>query len=138
VAFVASAGHTVRLTAPKLATPYRMTGKRGKNDAADAATISEAMQRPNMRFVPVKSEEQQSRLMVHRARQGLVTERTAWINRICGLLSEFGIVLPLKAEVVRQGAAVGRALHHGRHAGQGLGQPQEHATQGWVGRGPAA
>jgi transposase len=97
-------GHTVRLMAPKLVTPYRMTGKRGKNDAADAAAICEAMQRPNMRFVPVKTVEQQSRLMVHRARQGFVTARTACINRIRGLLSEFGIVLPLKAEVVRQQA----------------------------------
>ena len=75
-------GHTVRLMAPKLVTPYRMTGKRGKNDAADAAAICEAMQRPNMRFVPVKTEDQQARLMVHRARQGFVTERTACINRI--------------------------------------------------------
>jgi len=97
-------GHTVRLMAPKLVTPYRMTGKRGKNDAADAAAICEAVQRANMRFVPVKSEEQQSRLMVHRARQGFVAARTACINRIRGLLSEFGIVLPLKAEVVRREA----------------------------------
>ena len=97
-------GHTVRLMAPKLVTPYRMSGKRGKNDAADAAAVTEAMQRPNMRFVPVKTEEQQSRLMVHRARQGFVTERTACINRIRGLLSEFGIVLPLRAEVVRREA----------------------------------
>ena len=97
-------GHTVRLMAPKLVTPCRMTGKRGKNDAADAAAICEAMQRPNMRFVPIKTEDQQARLMVHRARQGFVTERTACINRIRGLLSEFGIVLPLKAEVVRQEA----------------------------------
>jgi transposase len=94
-------GHTVRLMAPKLVTPYRMSGKRGKTDAADAAAICEAVQRPNMRFVPVKTEEQQSRLMVHRARQGFVVARTACINRIRGLLSEFGIVLPLKAEVVR-------------------------------------
>ena len=94
-------GHTVRLMAPKLVTPYRMSGKRGKNDAADAAAICEAVQRPNMRFVPVKSEEQQSRLMVHRARQGFVAARTACINRIRGLLSELGHVLPLKAEVVR-------------------------------------
>jgi len=65
-------GHGVRLMAPKLVTPYRMSGKRGKNDAADAAAICEAVQRPNMRFVPVKSEDQQSRLMVHRARQGYV------------------------------------------------------------------
>ena len=97
-------GHTVRLIAPKLVTPYRMSGKRGKNDAADAAAICEAVQRPNMRFVPIKSEEQQSRLMVHRARQGFVEQRTATLNRIRGLLSEFGIVLPLKAEVVRRQA----------------------------------
>ena len=70
-------GHTVRLMAPKLVTPYRMSGKRGKNDAADAAAICEAVQRPTMRFVPIKTEDQQARLMVHRARQGFVTERTA-------------------------------------------------------------
>ena len=97
-------GHTVRLMAPKLVTPYRMSGKRGKYDAAEAAAICEAMQRPNMRFVPIKTEDQQARLMVHRARQGFVTERTACVNRIRGLLSEFGIVLPVKAEVVRREA----------------------------------
>ena len=97
-------GHTVKLMAPKLVTPYRMSGKRGKNDAADAAAICEAVQRPTMRFVPVKSQEQQSRLMVHRARQGYVAARTACINRIRGLLAEFGIVLPQKAEVVRREA----------------------------------
>jgi transposase len=97
-------GHSVRLMAPKLVTPYRMSGKRGKNDAADAAAICEAVQRPNMRFVPVKSADQQSRLMVHRARQGYVAARTACLNRIRGLLSEFGHVLPLKAEVVRTSA----------------------------------
>lgn len=97
-------GHTVRLMAPKLVAPYRMSGKLGKNDAADAAAICEAVQRPNMRFVPIKNEEQQSRLMVHRARQGFVQARTATLNRIRGLLSEFGIVLPLKAEVVRREA----------------------------------
>lgn len=97
-------GHTVRLIAPKLVSPYRMSGKRGKNDAADAAAICEAVSRPNMRFVPVKTVEQQSRLMVHRAREGYVQQRTATLNRIRGLLSEFGIVLPLKAEVVRREA----------------------------------
>jgi transposase len=100
----AAHGHRVKLMAPKLVTPYRMSGKRGKNDAADAAAICEAVQRPNMRFVPVKTEEQQSRLMVHRARQGYVAARTACINRIRGLMSEFGIVLPQKAEVVRREA----------------------------------
>ena len=54
-----------------------MSGVRGKNDAADAAAICEAVQRPNMRFVPPKSLEQQSQLMVHRARQGYVQARTA-------------------------------------------------------------
>ena len=97
-------GHTVRLIAPKFVTPYRMSGKRGKNDAADAAAICEAVQRPHMRFVPIKSLEQQSRLMVHRARQGFVEQRTAMLNRIRGLLSEFGIVLPLKAVTVRRRA----------------------------------
>ncbi len=83
----AAHGHTVRLMAPKFVTPYRMSGKRGKNDAADAAAICEAVQRPNMRFVPVKTEEQQARLMVHRARQGFVEQRTATLNRIRGLLT---------------------------------------------------
>jgi transposase len=91
--------------APKFVTPYRMSGKRGKTDAADAAAICEAMQRSNMRFVPVKTVEQQSRLMVHRTRQGFVEARTAVINRIRGLLGEFGIVLPQKAQVVRIEAA---------------------------------
>jgi transposase len=94
-------GHTVKLMAPKFVAPYRLSGKKGKNDAADAAAICEALQRPNMRFVPVKSVEQQGRLMVHRARQGFVEQRTATLNRIRGLLSEVGIVLPLKAATVR-------------------------------------
>lgn len=97
-------GHTVRMMAPKFVVPYRMSGKRGKNDAADAAAICEAVTRPNMRFVPVKSIEQQSRLFVHRARQGYVEQRTAQINRIRGLLSELGIVLPLKAATIRREA----------------------------------
>ena len=99
-------GHTVRLIAPKFVAPYRMSGVRGKNDAADAAAICEAVQRPAMRFVPPKSLEQQSQLMVHRARQGYVESRTACINRIRGLLSEFGQVLPLKADTVRRQAGL--------------------------------
>ena len=101
----AQCGHTVKLIAPKLVAPYRMSGKRGKNDAADAAAICEAVQRPNMRFVPIKTADQQSRLMVHRARQSFVVERTAMINRIRGLLAEFGVVLAQKAEVIRREAA---------------------------------
>jgi transposase len=97
-------GHTVRLIAPKFVVPYRLSGKRGKNDAADAAAICEAVTRPNMRFVPGKSVQQQCELLVHRARQGFVQQRTATLNRIRGLLSELGIVLPLKAATVRREA----------------------------------
>jgi transposase len=97
-------GHTVRLIAPKFVTPYRLSGRRGKNDAADAAAICEAVQRPHMRFVPIKSVQQQGQLAVHRARQGFVEQRTGTFNRIRGLLSEFGIVLPLKAATVRREA----------------------------------
>ena len=97
-------GHTVRLMAPKFVAPYRLSGKKGKNDAADAAAICETVTRPSMRFVPPKSLQQQSELMVHRARQGFVQQRTATINRIRGLLSEFGVVLPLKAATVRREA----------------------------------
>jgi transposase len=97
-------GHTVKLMAPKFVAPYRLSGKKGKNDAADAAAICEAVTRPSMRFVPPKSVQQQSELMVHRARQGFVAQRTATINRIRGLLSEFGVVLPLKAATVRREA----------------------------------
>ena len=100
----AARGHTVRLMAPKFVVPYRLSGKRGKNDKADAAAICEAVTRPAMRFVPPKSVEQQSQLLVHRARQGFVVQRTATINRIRGLLSEFGVVLPLKATTVRREA----------------------------------
>jgi transposase len=97
-------GHTVKLIAPKFVIPYRLSGKRGKNDAADAAAICEAAQRPSMRFVPAKSLKQQGQLCLHRVRQGFIEQRTALINRIRGLLSEFGIVLPLKAATVRREA----------------------------------
>jgi transposase len=98
---------TLRLTnerAPKFVALYRLSAKRGKNDAADAAAICEAVTRPSMRFVPPKSLQQQAELMVHRARQGFVQQRTATISRIRSLLSEFGIVLPLKAATVRREA----------------------------------
>src|SRR5659263_206625 len=75
-------GHSVRLMAAKFVAPYRMSGKCGKNDANDAAAICEAVARPNMRFVPVKSIDQQAEQFVHRARQGYIQERTALINRI--------------------------------------------------------
>jgi transposase len=97
-------GHTPRLMAPKFVTPYRMQGKRGKNDANDAAAICEAVTRPNMRFVPIKSVDAQAILTLHRVRHGFVEERTAVINRIRGLMSEFGVILPQRAEVIRKQA----------------------------------
>jgi transposase len=82
-------GHTPKLIAPQFVKPYV---KSNKNDAADAEAICEAVGRPNMRFVPIKTLEQQAVLMLHRARQGFVTERTAQVNQIRGLLTEFGVV----------------------------------------------
>jgi len=84
-------GHTVKLMAAQFVIPYR---KRGKNDANDAEAICEAVSRPNMHFVAIKSEEQQSVLMVHRARTLVVANRTGQVNQIRGLLGEFGIVVP--------------------------------------------
>lgn len=84
-------GHEARLISPQFVKPYL---KGNKNDANDAEAICEALGRPNMRFVPVKTAEQQDILLVHRVRQGLVTERTALVNRLRGLLGEYGIVLP--------------------------------------------
>lgn len=84
-------GHTIRLMAPQFVKPYVKTNK---NDIADAEAICEAVSRPNMRYVSVKTVEQQAILSVHRARQGFVKARTAQSNQIRGLLSEFGIVIP--------------------------------------------
>lgn len=82
-------GHDGRLMAGQFVRPYR---KSGKNDANDAEAICEAVGRPQMRYVPVKSEEAQAVLMVHRARALAVSERTALVNQIRGLLGEFGII----------------------------------------------
>ena len=84
-------GHTVRLMAPQFVKPYVKTNK---NDVADAEAICEAVSRPNMRFVPIKSVEQQAILSVHRVRQGFVKARTAQANQIRGLLGEFGLIIP--------------------------------------------
>ncbi|MDX9842646.1 MAG: IS110 family transposase [Aquabacterium sp.] len=81
-------GRDVRIIAAKFVAAYRLSGRRGKNDAADAQAICEAVQRPHMRFVPVKSDDAQARLAIHRVRQGFVEQRMATINRIRGLLSE--------------------------------------------------
>ena len=85
-------GHSVRLMAPKFVTPYRMSGKRGKNDAADAEAICEAVMRPTMRFVPVKSAQQQASGMVYKVRELLVRQRTQTVNALRSHLAEMGIV----------------------------------------------
>ncbi len=82
-------GHRVLLMPPAYVKPYV---KRNKNDAADAEAICEAVTRPSMRFVAIKSEEQQSALMLHRTRELLVRQRTMLVNAIRGHMAEFGIV----------------------------------------------
>jgi transposase len=77
-------GHTVKLMVPKFVAPYRLSGKKGKNDAADAAAICEAVTRPSMRFVPPKSVQQQCELLVHRARQGRLQDLPGWANLVIG------------------------------------------------------
>ena len=89
-------GHDVRLMPPAYVKPYV---KRGKTDANDAEAICEAVTRPTMRFVPVKSPEQQAALALHRARDLLVKQRTQLVNMVRGLLAEFGIEMA-------------RGLHH--------------------------
>jgi transposase len=84
-------GHDVRLMAPQFVKPYVKTNK---NDVTDAEAISEAVGRPNMRFVPIKNIEQQAVLALHRVRQGFAKVRTAQANQIRGLLAEFGLVIP--------------------------------------------
>jgi transposase len=86
-----SMGHNVKLMAPQFVKPYVKTNK---HDAADAEAICEAVTRPNMRFVPVKTAEQQAVLALHRSRQSFIKQRTAQANQIRGLLAEFGIVVP--------------------------------------------
>lgn len=86
-----SLGHEVRLISPQFVKPFVKTNK---HDMADAEAICEAVTRPTMRFVPIKNVEQQAMLSLHRAREGFIGDRTATVNRIRGLMSEFGLVIP--------------------------------------------
>lgn len=88
---ISKLGHEVKLMAPQFVKPYVKTNK---NDQADSKAICEAVSRPNMRFVPIKSVEQQEILSIHRVRARLVKNRTALANEIRGLLHEFGIIIP--------------------------------------------
>jgi transposase len=95
---LAKFGHTVKLMPPAYVKPYV---KRGKNDATDAEAICEAVTRPNMRFVPVKSADQQAVLMLHRARALLIRQQTMLANAFRAHLAEFGIVIPQGIRHVR-------------------------------------
>ena len=88
---IAALGHDVRLMPPQYVKPYV---KRQKNDAADAEAICEAVTRPTMRFVPVKTEEQQAVLMLHRTRELLIRQKTMLVNSLRGQLGELGIIAP--------------------------------------------
>ena len=92
-------GHEVRMMPPRYVKPYV---KRNKNDAADAEAICEAVQRPTMRFVPIKTSEQQSVLMLHRTRHLFVRQRTTLINAIRAHLAEFGIIAGVGRHGVEQ------------------------------------
>jgi len=95
---IGSFGHEVRLIAPQFVKPYV---KGQKNDVQDAAAICEAVSRPEMRFVPQKSVEQQDLQALHRIRSRLIGCRTQLGNQIRGLLAEYGIILPLHLSHVR-------------------------------------
>lgn len=87
-------GHDARIIDPRLVAPYRHQGRTGKNDLNDADAICEAAGRPRMRFVPVKTKQQQAILLVHRLRHACVADHTRLINRMRGFLAEFGVVAP--------------------------------------------
>jgi transposase len=92
-------GHEVRLMPPQYVKAYVKTNK---HDAADAEACCEAVQRPGMRFAPIKSERQQALLMLHRVRDQLIGQRTATINALRGHLTEFGIVAAQRQAGLRQ------------------------------------
>ncbi len=113
-------GHEVRLMPPQYVKAYV---RRQKNDAADAAAICEAVTRPAMRFVPVKSEAQQAALILHRVRDLLLRQRTMLINALRGHLAEFGVVAPQGPRQVAQLAAVGPRRGRGPRARAGAPGP---------------
>ena len=95
--------------------------KRNKNDAADAEAICEAVTRPSMRFVPVKDVDQQSVLMMHRARNLLVRQRTMLVNALRAHLAEFGVIAP-------------QGLRHVEHLIAAIEDEQSTACRNWRGR----
>jgi transposase len=97
-------GHQVKIMPPSYVKAYVRRGK--KNDAADAAAICEAVMRPHMRFVPVKTEEQQAALMLHKARDLLVRQQTMLINAMRGHMAELGMIAPQGSAKIKDLIAV--------------------------------
>src|SRR5260221_7029102 len=141
-----SLGYTVKLMAPQFVKPYVKTNK---NDAADAEAICEAVSRPNMRFVPIKTPDQQAILAVLRARQVFVRQRTAQGSQIRGLLAEHGVTIPqgirnirkCLPEILEVGGGplpglcrqlVGQVGAHLKTLDK-LGQEMDRQTQQWLG-----
>src|SRR5262247_1982184 len=110
-------GHTVKLMAPQFVKPFV---KSNKNDMRDAEAIAEAVTRPTMRFVPIKEVDQQDIQALHRVRERLISERTALINEVHGLMHEYGIVLPKGVAQLRQ--AVVEKLERDKDKLTALGQ----------------
>lgn len=92
-------GYNAKLMAPQFVKPYVKTNK---NDAADAAAICEAVTRPSMRFVDIKTETQQALLLLHRDRSGLIRDRTALVNRLRASMAEFGVIAPQGINKLRE------------------------------------
>jgi transposase len=123
-------GFDARLIAASFVSPYRMEGKTGKNDMTDAAAVCEAASRPTMRYVPIKTAEQQGVMALHRIREGFKEERTACINRIRGVLAEFGVVFSKSPKALR--AALADVLEDASNELTGLGRLTVHrAYEHW-------
>ena len=115
-------GHEVKLMPPTYVKAYV---KRNKNDATDAAAICEAVTRPSMRFVPVKTVDQQAVLMLHRARALLVRQRTMLVNALRAHMAEFGFIAPQGSAPCRR-AGRGDRRERSRLAGSGAVDPARH------------
>ncbi|UAB73741.1 IS110 family transposase [Vibrio sp. SCSIO 43132] len=132
-------GHDARIMAVKYVVPHRV---KGKNDLNDAVAICQAVQHTSTRFVPVKSSEQQAILSVHRMREHWVRERTALMNRIRALLSEFGLIMPVgQSSLMKQvpllleeaenelpqlaRATIADAYHHLEHLNQRIADTEQ-------------
>jgi transposase len=123
-------GLQVRLIAAHYVTPYRIQGKGGKNDANDAAAICEAAGSVRTKYVPIKTAEQQGVMALHRMREGFKQERTACINRIRGVLTEFGLVFGKSPKVLR--AALPDVLEDASNVLSGLARlTVEQAFEHW-------